>query len=144
MIARTTTVALRFKDATLRVEIDPADVDSMLRLVDGVAAGDGDRGGAMSWVLGIVRRNRHLTGDGEKVAMTLLWLMCRHPTIGPTATTPAREGGCILAYEVTKNPAAARRTRGVFNWRAFVGSFDAVAPRVPWLPPADMRTVGNA
>jgi hypothetical protein len=105
----------------------------MLRDVDGVAAAR-DRGGATSWVLGTVRRNRHLTGDGEKVAMA----------IGPTATKLAREGGAVLAYEVSKNPASVRQTRGVFNWRAFVGSFDAVAPQIPWLPLADFRTVGSA
>jgi hypothetical protein len=139
-----TTVALRFKNATLWAEIDPADVDSMLRNLDGVATADKDRGGAMSWVLGAVRRNRHLTGEGEKVAMTVLWFMCRHPAIGPTAATLAREGGGILAYEVTRNPASVRRTQGDYNWRTYVGTRALVAPHVPWLPPADMPTAGSA
>ena len=61
MIARTTTVALRFKSATLRAKIDPADVDKMLRDVDSIAASARDRGGAMTWVLRVSFRRAMLS-----------------------------------------------------------------------------------
>ena len=91
---------MEVQHATLRAEIDPGDVDSMLFVVDKAAATAEDRHGAMSWVLNTVRRDGHLAGDGEKVAMTLLWLICRSPTIGPLATTLAREVPSVHAITV--------------------------------------------
>src|SRR4051794_22417284 len=77
----TTTVALRYGSATLRVEVRPADADKMLRDIDGVAARIGSgRESAMGWVLEAVRNNEHLAAGGQVVAMVVLWLMCRHPS----------------------------------------------------------------
>src|SRR4051794_16191165 len=136
----TTTIALRFKGATFRAEIDPADVDRMLADVDAIPVAPRDRGGAMTWTLNVLRRNGHLKDQGTQAAMTVLWLICRHPALGPTALTLARKGGGVLAYDVTENPLDVWATRGVNNWRAHVGSRETVVPLLPWLPPADFPT----
>jgi hypothetical protein len=133
-----TTIALHFGGATLRAEVDPAGVDRMLDEVDGWSEAAGGRQAAKDWVVGVLGRNGHLKGEGHKVATTVLWLMCRSPELGPVARTLAREGGGILAYDITPTGAAS------FNWRAHIGGLEATAGMLPWLPARDFATAGSA
>ena len=71
---------------------------------------------------------------------TLLWLHCRNPYAGEHVLRYAREGGGVLAYDVTPNPPEDRAHRGEFNCRTIDGWSDVAAAMLPWLPSATVPT----
>jgi hypothetical protein len=59
------------------------------------------RADARSWVIGTIERNEHLRNEtGSQLAGTLLWLACTGP-IGVEALRIAKQGGPLIAYEIT-------------------------------------------